>query len=170
MTWTIRLLAVTALAFVGLAAWADDDTKPFDDGEFVKMNAYCNLTEIELGKIAGDRSRNEDVKKYGKRMTEDHQKALEDLKTAAKSAGLEVPDKVDEEHQKVWDKFKDYKGENFDRDYIKQMVEDHEKAVKKFTRATKEAKSQQVKDFATKMLPTVQSHLDEAKKLQEQIK
>jgi putative membrane protein len=171
MSWSIRLLAVTALALVVSTGRSDDDTKPFDDADFVKAMANCNLTEVDLGKIANERGRNEDVKKYGKKMTEDHQKALDDLKTAAKSAGVTVPEKIDDaEHQKVLDKFKDYKGENFDRDYIKQMVEGHEKAVKKITRATKEAKNQQIKDYATKVLPVVQGHLDEAKKLQDQIK
>lgn len=42
---------------------------------------------------------------------------------------------------------------------------DHEKDIKEFTRASQEAKTVQVKDFAAKTLPTLQSHLDEAKKL-----
>ncbi len=169
MSRTVRLLALAPLTLFVLSARADD-AKPFDDAEFVKKTAACNLAEIELGKIAGERARNEDLKKFGMRMTDDHTKGLEELRTAAKSAGIEVPDRTDEEHQKVLDKFKDYKGENFDRDYIKQQVEDHEKAVKWFTRATKEAKHQQVKDYAGKMLPKLQSHLEEAKKLQDQIK
>ena len=170
MTWTIRMLAVSALAIVGLSAWADDDKKPFDDGEFVAMVASCDMHQIELGKLAAERAKNEDVKKFAKKTVEGAEKCHEDLKTAAKSAGITVPEKMLDEHRKICDKFKDYKGENFDRDYIKQVVEDCEKGVKWFTRATKDAKSQQLKDFATKGLPVIQAHLDEAKKLQEQIK
>jgi len=171
MTWTLRLIAVASLAFVGNSARADDDDKkPHDDADFAKHVASCDMAEIDLSKLVADRSRNEDVKKYAKKMADDHNKNLEDLRTVTKSAGITIPDKMNEEHQKVYDKFNDYKGENFDRDFIKQMVEDHEKAVKAFTRATKEAKNQELKDFATKHLPTIQSHLDEAKKLQDQIK
>lgn len=170
MTWTIRTLAVSALAVFGLAAWADDDKKPFDDGEFLTTVASCDMCEIELGKLASEKARHEDVKKFAKKLSEDHQKCLDEVKTVAKSAGVTLPEKMKEDQQKVCDKFKDYKGENFDRDYIKQMVENHEKAVKWFTRATKEAKAQEVKDFATKHLPALQAHLDEAKKLHEQLK
>jgi len=169
MSWTLRMLAVSALALVGLTTSADD-TKPFDDGEFLMNVASCDMCEIELGKLASEKARNEDVKKFAKKLTEDHQKCLEDLKTVAKSAGVTLPEKMKDEQRKICDKFKDYKGENFDRDYIKQMVEGHEKAVKSFTRATKEAKAQEVKDFATKGLPVLQAHLEEAKKLQEQLK
>ena len=40
-----------------------------------------------------------------------------------------------------------YKGDDFDKDYVKHQVADHEEAVALFTRASKELKNQGLKDF-----------------------
>jgi len=161
------LVAAVALLAVVIGVRAED--KPpadaFDDATFVKMAANDGMHEVELGKIAQVQAKNDDVKKFAETMVKDHTKANEELKTAAKAANIAVPDKIDDKHQKEIDRFKDYKGTNFDADYMKHMVTDHTEAVTLFTRASKEAKNKELKDFATKTLPTIQAHLEQAKKL-----
>jgi len=142
------------------------DEKPFDDADFVAKAASGGMHEVELGKIAMTQAKNDDVKKFAEMMVTDHGKANDELKKAAKEAGVNVPDKMSEEDQKEVDKFKDYKGTNFDQDYMKHMLSDHEKDVALFKRASKEAKNPKIKDFATKTLPIVQAHLDQARKIQ----
>ena len=105
------------------------------------------------------------MKRFAETMIKDHTKANDELKTAAKAANIEVPAKLLEKHQKHVDTFTNYKGTDFDADYAKHQVMDHEEAVALFTRASKELKNKELKDFATKTLPTLQHHLEEAKKL-----
>jgi len=64
---------------------------------------------------------------------------------------------------------RDYKGPDFDKMYIKHMVEDHEKDVKEFTRAARECKNAKLKEFAEKTLPTIKDHLDMAKKINDRL-
>jgi putative membrane protein len=167
-------LIAAALLLVPFAARAGEDRvlaqKPFDDAEFVAKAASGGMFEVELGKVADTRAKSDSVKKFGERMVADHGKASEALKKAAKAAGLTVPEKMNDENQKEFDRFKDYKGENFDRDYITTMVADHEADLADFTRASKEAKNPAIKDFATKALPVVKAHLELAKKLQKEVK
>jgi len=151
------LLAVSARA---------EDTKPFTDADFVKAAASGGMMEVELGKVVAAKAKNADVKAFAERMVKDHSAANEKLKTAAKAAGLAVPDKLNDEHQKTLDKFKDYKGTDFDKDYVDCMVKDHEEDVKAFTRASQEAKDPNVKAFATETAPVVKQHLEAVKKLQ----
>jgi putative membrane protein len=127
--------------------------QPFDDPTFVKMAALDGMHEVELGKIGAAGAKNADVKKFAEMMVKDHGKANEELKAATKAANIAVPERIDEKHQKRIDTFKNYKGDNFDADYMKHMVSDHTEAVALFTRASKEAKNPQIKDFATKTLP-----------------
>jgi len=141
------------------------DDKAFSDAEFVKKAAIGGMHEVELGKVAAAQGKSEAVKKFGQKMVDDHSKANDELKAAAKKANLEVPAKLDDEHQKHIDKLKAMKGDEFDKAYIKHMVEDHEEDVAEFTRASKEAKDAGVKEFATKTLPVVQGHLDMIKKM-----
>jgi putative membrane protein len=159
------------LFFVASIATTGEDRKPgagsepFDDVTFVAKAASGGIHEVELGKLAATRAMREDVKKFAQKMVEDHTKANEELKKAAQAAGLRVPEKMNDENQKEFDHFKDYKGADFDKQYLKHMLEDHEKDVAEFTQASKEAKNPQVKAFAAKTLPVIQEHLELVKKL-----
>ena len=169
MTRGTRLFAALALLTGLLAARAEDrksEEKPFDDGEFVKTAASAGMHEVEISKLATTKAGDAEVKKFAQKMVDDHTKANEELKAAAKEAGLALPDKMLDKHQKHVDEFKTYKGDNFDADYLKHAVKDHEEGVALFTRATREAKNPKIKEFATKTLPVVKEHLEMAKKLQ----
>jgi len=169
MTRVMRLFAVIAL-LAGMPVALAEDKKAFDDAEFVKMAASDGLHEVELGKIGVEKGKHEAVKKFGQKMVDDHTKANQELKSVAKEAGLSVPDKMLEKHEKEVNKFREFKGDNFDAEYVKHQIKDHEMAVAMFTRASKEAKNDKVKAFAAKTLPVLQGHLEIAKKLQEQVK
>ncbi len=139
--------------------------KPFDDTEFVKMAASDGMHEVMLGKLGAEKARSADVKKFAERMVADHTKECDELKAADKEAGIPVPEQLSDKHQKHVDKFKENKRNNFDSDYMKHMAKDHEEAVALFKKVSKEAKDPSLRDFATKTLPTIQSHLEVAKKL-----
>lgn len=162
LKWTTLALAFGLMTTQLPAA----DEKAFNEADFVKKAASSSLMEIELGKMASERAQNQGVKDFGAMMVKDHTKATEELKEAAKSGGAQVPEKMTEEHQKHVAKFKDLKGEQFDREYMALMVTSHEKGVAMFTSASKMATTPAIKNFATKTLPTLQAHLDHAKKLQ----
>ena len=165
-----RLQLFVLFAFVAgaLGAHADDKKtaeQPFDDAMFVKMAASDGMHEVALGKIGAEKAKSADVKQFAERMVKDHSKANKELKAAAKAANIPVPEQIDEKHQKHVDVFKNYKGDNFDRDYAKHMVADHTEAVTLFSRASKEAKNPQIRAFAARTLPVLQEHLEQATKL-----
>jgi len=170
-----KMMCAAAVALLaGAIGTRADETKPvdlpFDDARFVQMAASDGMHEVELGKIGAAHTKNDDVKKFAERMVKDHSKANDDLKIAAKAADLPVPSKINETHQKHIDMFKDYKGTNFDADYMKHMVFDHTEALVLFARASKEAKNKDIQDFATRTLPVVQDHLEQAQKISKSLK
>jgi len=158
----------------GRPAAGDDQkkrvAKPFDDATFVKHAAMGGMLEVELGKVAQTKASNDLVKKFGERMAADHTQANQDLTAVAKAMNLLLADKLDEKHQKELDKFNNLSGAEFDRKYMDGMVKDHEEDVAEFKRAEKEAKNQQLKEFATKTLPTLEDHLKQAKEIRDRIK
>jgi putative membrane protein len=167
-----RLLILFAglVCLCGTAVRANDDKrsdeKPFDDNTFVQMAASGGMHEVALGEIAGKKAGTEAVKTFAARMVKDHTKAGEELKKIASGAGITFPDKMNEHDQKEVDRFANYKGSDFDRDYIKHMVADHEQDLANFKRASKEAKNPAIKEWATKTLAVVEEHLAAAKKIQ----
>lgn len=168
MAHKTKLVAAVMLLAVVIGVRADDK-KPanqvFNDAEFVKMAASDGMHEVELGKLAQTMAKNDGVKKFAEQLVNDHTKSNESLKSAAKAANIPVPDKISEHHQKEIDRFKNYKGTDFDKDFIQHEVKDHTQAIALFTQASKEAKHKEIKDFATATLPVLQQHLETAKKL-----
>jgi len=166
-----RAFGVCLIVVAVGTARADDQkqTEPFSDQMFVNKAASGGMAEVELGKIGQMKATNPEVKTFSERLVTDHTKANDELKDAAREAGIAVPAKPDAEAQKHIDMFREYKGENFDRDFIKHMVTDHEKDVALFERASRECKNAKLKEFATKTLPTLKEHLDMARKLQAKV-
>jgi putative membrane protein len=165
--------AILVLAGGRPAAGDDEkkrDAKPFDDATFVKEAAVGGMFEVDLGRVAESKASNDLVKKFGERMVKDHTQANKDLMTVAQGMRLQLADKLDEKHQKKLDKFNSLSGAEFDRKYMDDMVKDHEEDVAEFKRAEKEAKNPQLKEFATKTLPTVEEHLKLAKQIRDQVK
>jgi putative membrane protein len=57
-------------------------------------------------------------------------------------------------------------GAEFDREFMKMMVRDHEHVIAAFDKEATSGQDPQLKAFAAKTLPTLHSHLQMAKQVQ----
>ena len=140
-----------------------------DDERFIKEAASGGMMEVELGKIAADKAQNSEVKSFGKRMQDDHTKANQELKTIASNKGVTIPSDLDKKHKSKVDKLSKLSGGEFDRQYMKEMVDDHKEDVQKFQRIADKGRDSDVKKFAADTLPTLKEHLDLAQKTDKQL-
>jgi len=140
------------------------------DKEFVMKAAKGGMAEVMLGQMASSKGTSPDVKNFGNRMVTDHGKANDELKQLAQNKGMALPADVDDESKKMSDKLSSLSGKDFDKTYINGMVDDHEKDVKEFEKASKDAKDPDLKAWATKTLPTLQDHLKMAKETKSKLK
>jgi len=161
-----RFIAVVPLALGVLASGIRAEDKAFDDAEFVKKAASGGMAEVAMGQLGAKMGQSAGVKQFSETLVADHTKANQELMAAAKAAGLTVPAAISAEEQKHIDMMKEHKGADFDKAFADHMVKDHEKDIAEFKRASTEAKDPNIKAFATKTLPTLQTHLEMAKKLQ----
>ncbi|MEJ7862018.1 MAG: DUF4142 domain-containing protein [Pyrinomonadaceae bacterium] len=131
-------------------------------GDLAFMNdaAPGSMAEVELGKMAAGKSPNAEVKAFGQKMVEDHSKAGEELKQIAAQKKVTLPPDVMPVHKQLMEKLSKVSGADFDKEYVKAMVEAHEKDVAAFENASKTAADADVKSFATKTLPTLKMHLE----------
>jgi putative membrane protein len=175
----VRLGGAACVLALALTAAADDkkgddrkndETTKFTDANFVKTAFNSNMMESKLGEIGQLKGQSPQVKEFARRMVLDHGMNQNELRTAARAANIPVPDKMLPKHQKDVDKFENYKGDNFDKEYMDHMVKDHQKAVDLFTKAPKEAKNDPIQGYAEKSLPVLKQHLELAKRVQDQIK
>ena len=140
------------------------------DREFVMKAAEGGMAEVSLGQIASNKATHADVKAFGQRMVTDHSKANDELKALAAQKGLTLPAQPNQEQQATSTKLAAKSGADFDKDYMADMVKDHEKDVKEFEKASKDAKDPDVKAWAAKTLPTLKEHLKMAQETKAKLK
>ena len=139
------------------------------DRSFAHEAAIGGMAEVELGKLASDKATSADVKQFGQRMVDDHSKANDDLKEWAQKANVTLPTQLDAKHKATRDRLAKLSGAAFDRAYMHDMVQDHEKDVAAFRKASRSAHDADLKAFAAKTLPTLEEHLQQAKKVQGEV-
>ena len=159
---TILFLAISGASGAAMAAEAEDS--PPAPTVFVQKAAQDGMTEVELGKLALDKSKNAEVRDFAQRMVTDHGKANKELSTLASANGIDAPKKLDAEHQAIVNDMKALDGAQFDSTYSRHMNMDHTKAITLFEAESK-APDKALADFAQKTLPTLHEHKQLAKKL-----
>jgi putative membrane protein len=116
---------------VGTIGEAERDDPSRGDKDFVHDVAIANMAEIEVGKLASERSTNAEVKKFADMMVRDHTSANNKLDTLVRKHNMTLPTEVDEKHRDLRDKLSKLKGAEFDREYMQAMVDGHEAMVDK---------------------------------------
>jgi len=140
------------------------------DRDFVEKELTGGNAEIELGRLAQEKASHADVKEFGAMMVRDHQAAAADLKPIAAKLNT-TPAEARENHDNdLRDKMEDLQklsGLDFDKKYISEMIDDHEKDVRDLENKAEHASNPNVKAWASKTLPTVRHHLERAKSIKE---
>jgi putative membrane protein len=154
----ILAVTITALAAGSRARAATDDT------EFMQEAASGGSMEVALGEYAAANADSSAVKEFGRRMVQDHGKAGKELKQIATIKGIALPAAMSEDHSEQAHELMQLRGAAFDKAYMRAMVSDHEKDVSEFEAQAKSGRSD-VDKWAQKMLPTLQSHLEDAKRI-----
>ncbi|ASZ15005.1 DUF4142 domain-containing protein [Chitinophaga pendula] len=157
---------------VDSAKTINETVKPVDEksSEFAIKAASGGMMEVALGKLAQEKGMNQRVKDFGAMMDRDHTKANDELKNLAAAKNITLPATAGEDHQKHIDNLSKKNGKDFDKDYIKMMVDDHKEDIDLFEKAAKDAQDPEIKAFAENTLPTLRAHLDSAKAVWEVIK
>jgi putative membrane protein len=114
---------------VGTTGQTDHSKVSRADKAFVHDMAIANMAEIELAKLAPERSTDSEVKKFAQLMINDHTKSLDSLKVVAAQYNVPLPTELDGKHTRLRDKIAKWHGNEFDRTYMDAMVDEHEDAL-----------------------------------------
>lgn len=178
-----------ALALVATAAFACGGDSPNDrtatggtagaagtagsaanaEADFVQEQLADGDAEVALGRLAQERATNPQVKEFAKMMVSDHQKAGEDLKQIASKHNITPDPGKHNDHNDLREKLSKLSGAEFDREYMDAMVDDHEKAVKDVEGKAENSDNPEVRQWASKALPTLRQHLERAKQIHENL-
>jgi len=133
-----------------MQAWSDD--------EFVRNAIQGGVFEVESSRVALEKASSGAVRAFATTMIDDHGKANTDLNAIARRNRGDVPETLDEEHQKKLEDLKKLEGPAFDREYLRCQIAAHDAAIALFERASRESQDRELKDFATRTLPVLRNH------------
>jgi putative membrane protein len=158
------LLALAVFVLNGVITEASNQDSFWNDA------AQSGMAEVMLGNLALQKSSNDEVKQFAQKMVDDHTMANNELKDLAATKSVTLPTEVTAKQKSGYDKLSAMSGDQFDKEFMKMMVKDHEKAVSLFQNQADKGTDADVKAFAAKTLPTLQGHLSMAKSINDKMK
>jgi len=136
------------------------------DASFMKQASENGNAEVEASKLAQTKAKRPEVKAFADQMVTDHTKVGDELKQLAASKKVELPTEPSMMQKGKLKAINTGSDDKFDDRYSREFgVKAHEDTIKLFQTAAKEAKDADVKAFAQKTLPSLQGHLEMARKL-----
>jgi putative membrane protein len=144
-----------SLALTASVALAEDNP----DATFYKKAAEGGMAEVELGKLAQDKSPTTSVKEFGAMMVADHSAANDKLEAIAAKKNIKLPASPSVGQMATKTKLEVLSGNTFDKSYIKGMVEDHQEDIKEFQTEATSGQDADAKAYAAATLPILKAHL-----------
>ena len=134
-----------------------------EDAAWAVKVANANMTEVELSKVAQTKATAPRLKNFADMMVTDHTAAGNQLTQLAGTKNITLPANLDDKSQKKLDELNKKTGNDFDKAYRDDMLDDHKDAVDLFQKGSSDLKDADLKNFASTTLPKLQMHLDSIK-------
>ena len=136
---------------------------PAAAGSFIKDQLALGRKQQGLAQLAAEQATRPEVKALAQSIVKDHEQTYAPLRQMAQSQSIAVsePEQLRTERQRL----SQLSGEQFDREYLTEMIADHERAETALEEAARSGDAQ-VKNWASTAVSRVRRHLEEAQRLQ----
>jgi putative membrane protein len=152
-------------------------TASTQDKDWINQVAMDNHQEIMMARLGEQKASNAGVKSFAQKLATDHTKALSELETVARGKSVTIPSQYTSTSSTSTTsstatqnaderRLSGLSGAEFDRAFVKQMVDDHQKAISAFEREEKATQDSAIRNYINTTLPTLRSHLSEAQNLE----
>lgn len=136
---------------------------------YVSNAAEGDMYEVQAAQIAQQKAQSADVKALAKTIETDHTMAMNEMKPLITAAGQTPPTELDERRKGMLDNLRAASGADFDEVYIDQQVAAHQEAVTLHEGYANNGDNAGLKAHAAKVLPKIRAHLEQARKLDQQM-
>lgn len=136
------------------------------DRKFIEETAATGQMQVQAAQMAATRGSDKGVKDYAGTLAEQQGSANTELTQLAASLGIELPASLPRGMRNELEKLGKRSGAEFDREFVREVgIKQHEQEIKRFEKASKDAKEPQLRAWVDKTLPMLQQHLSAAQKL-----
>lgn len=135
------------------------------DRTVIHQLAIGNAAEIEVGKLAEQKTQDQSVKSFAGVMVRDHEDGAKRLAKLVEAAGLPLPSGLDDEHRAMREHLGKLTGTAFDIAYMQGQLQDHQRTLQLLEYEIGSGQDQALREFAADALPKIRQHLQMAQNL-----
>ena len=134
---------------------------------FVQQAAATGMAEVAAARLALQRSRDEQVRRYAQRMLDDHEPNNAVLRRLAAQHRIDLPQEPGSQDAAMLRDLRATQGEDaFDQRYVSHFgVAAHQKATDLFEHHARNLAEPSLRDYAGRTLPTLREHLAMARRM-----
>ena len=165
------MFALTACSSGGRVRAAGEDLTSLSPAEelFAKRATQDHLFEIEMARLAQQKSGDQDVQKYADTLIKNRMSALVDLTDLVKDTNIPQEKTLAPETQQEVDRMSFLAGPDFDREFGNMMVSDHQRAIRMFREQSNSAENPDLKSYVDGVLQKLQKDLQRSQELQSRL-
>ncbi len=165
------LLSACVLAFGLVQAKAEDKELALPtDQKFIAKAIECTIAEVKFAETALETTSNPEVKKLAQTIKDDHNICLKQLMVQADKLKLSVVEGLSKEHKEDKDRLSKFEGNEFDTEYVRGVIERHEKMNQRSNGQIKNGKDQEITTACKEAMTKIKGHLEAARKVQTNLK
>jgi len=160
MTMTrLRLVAVgLAVGCMCSAVYAQAPSS--SDKTFIEDATQGSLAEVNFAKLALEKSKDPNVRKFATKMIHDHEMLIQQMKPVALQLHVKIPSGPSVAERAKYEELKLKSGTDFDRAYVEAMVKDHNEDLQKFINEENATQIPELKATVQKGEAVVKEHTE----------
>ncbi len=135
------------------------------DSTFFDNASRSGIEEVTFSQLARQQATRSSTRAFAVKMVDGHTTVNQQLTQLAMTKGITPPTTMDTTHQAAYDALGKLHGRAFDRTYLNGQATDHAATLQVFQNEAQNGTDPEVKAFAARIAPEIQSHLNMAEKL-----
>lgn len=140
--------------------------RQLSDEKFIQEAASANLTQVEMSKLALDKSSDPKIRGYAEKTVAKSAQNDAELRQLAASRQIMVPAQPSADAQRELNKLQGKSGDKFDESFVKSVKQDREKNVSLFSTASKSnSLDPELRVYAANTLPALETQQRKAGQL-----
>jgi putative membrane protein len=139
------------------------------DQLFAAAATSADNAELAMACLALQRGSSDEVKLFAQRVLADHTKASAELINLATTKAMGVPMSLELRDRAEEAILRGLTGEEFDKAFVHQQLAAHMGAVALFKAEAQRGQDPQLRAFAARMLPTLEDHRNQAKRIHDEM-
>ena len=140
------------------------------DADFVTEAMANSYDEVRLAEPAVEKATQSEVKNLAIEIRDEHNTMIKELKSLASEKSFSYPDSGSASISKTINDLSKEKGLEYDRKWLKEMEDLHQKDVRKYEDAAKNCSDSSLRNWAGLKLVKLRDHLDLIRKNKDAIK